>query len=288
VGAPPDAYSDTGQGWGLVPLHPLRMRAEGYRGFVALVRRAFRQMGMLRIDHVMGLCRQFWVPDGATALDGGYVRFPQDDLLGILALESRRARALVVGEDLGVVPPGLREEMAERSVLRSQVLYFERGHDGSFVSPQHYAQSAFVSLGTHDLPTLAGYVEGRDLRVRRAAGNLESDLALARALAEREQAVRQLKQALRTAELLPALPEPPSLEALSEAVHRWLAGANSRLIGLGLDDLTLEPDALNTPATLLAEAPNWSRRSRMTLEAIALDERIADLLRKLRAAVWPG
>ncbi|HMI94348.1 MAG TPA: 4-alpha-glucanotransferase, partial [Polyangiales bacterium] len=225
---------------------------------------------------------------GATALDGGYVRFPQDDLLGILALESRRARALCVGEDLGVVPPGLREEMASRNVLRSQVLYFERGHDGGFVSPQHYAQSAFVSLGTHDLPTLAGYVEGRDLRVRRAAGNLESDAALARALEEREHAVRQLKQALRAAQLLPALPEPPSLEALTEAVHRWLASANSRLIGLGLDDLTLEPDALNTPATLLPSAPNWARRSRMTLEAIALDERIADLLRKLRAAVWPG
>jgi 4-alpha-glucanotransferase len=288
VGAPPDAYSDTGQGWGLVPLHPLRMRAEGYRGFVGLVRRAFRQMGMLRIDHVMGLCRQFWVPDGATALDGGYVRFPQDDLLGILALESRRARALVVGEDLGVVPAGLREEMAARNVLRSQVLYFERGHDGAFVPPGQYASGAFVSLGTHDLPTLAGYVEGRDLRVRRAAGNLDSDAALARALREREHAVSQLKQALRAAGLLPELPEPPSLEALTDAVHRWLAGAQSRLIGLGLDDLTLEPDALNTPATLLPQAPNWSRRSRMTLEAIALDPRIADLLRQLRAAVWPG
>jgi 4-alpha-glucanotransferase len=288
VGAPPDAYSDTGQGWGLVPLHPLRMRAEGYRGFVALVRRALRQVGMLRIDHVMGLSRQFWVPDGATALDGGYVRFPQDDLLGILALESRRARALCVGEDLGVVPAGLREEMAARNVLRSQVLYFERGHDGAFVPPGQYASSAFVSLGTHDLPTLAGYVEGRDLRVRRAAGNLESDAALSQALAERAQAVRQLKQALRAAGLLPELPEPPSLEALTEAVHLWLASAQSRLIGLGLDDLTLELDALNTPATLLAEAPNWARRSHTTLEALALDPRIADLLRKLRAAVWPG
>ena len=288
VGAPPDAYSDLGQGWGLVPLHPLRLRAERYHGFVALVRRAFKQMGMLRIDHVMGLCRQFWVPDGASALEGGYVRFPQDDLLGILALESRRARALVVGEDLGVVPAGLREEMAARNVLRSQVLYFERGHDGSFVSPRHYAPSAFVTLGTHDLPTLPGYVAGSDLRVRRVAGNIESDAALDHALADRASAVRQLKQALREAALLPELPDPPSLEALTEAVHRWLAGAQSRLIGLGLDDLTLEPDALNTPATLTAEFPNWARRNQTTLEALAADPRIAELLRKLRAAVWPG
>ena len=288
VGAPPDAYSDTGQGWGLVPMHPLRMRAEGYRGFVALVRRAFKQMGMLRIDHVMGLCRQFWVPDGATALEGGYVRFPQDDLLGILALESRRARALVVGEDLGVVPAGLREEMAARNVLRSQVLYFERSHDGSFVAPRHYAPSAFVTLGTHDLPTLPGYVAGSDLRVRRVAGNIENDAALESALTDRAAAVRQLKQSLRDAGLLPEQPEPPSQQVLTEAVHRWLASAQSRLIGLGLDDLTLEPDALNTPATLTAEHPNWARRNQMTLEALAADPRIAELLRKLRAEVWPG
>ena len=288
VGAPPDPYSDSGQGWGLVPLHPLRIRAEGYRGFVALVRRAFRQMGMLRMDHVMGLSRQFWVPDGARAIDGGYVRFPQDDLLGILALESRRAHALVVGEDLGVVPSGLREEMAARNVLRSQVLYFERDHQGAFVPPRHYAAGAFVSLGTHDLPTLSGWVEGRDLRVRRAAGNFEGDAELRKAQSERDYAVRQLKYALRATGFLAELPEPPSLEALTAAVHRWLATAQSRLIGLGLDDLTLEPDALNTPATLLAQAPNWSRRNTMTLEALAADPRIAGLLQALRSELWPG
>jgi 4-alpha-glucanotransferase len=288
VGAPPDAYSDSGQGWGLVPLHPLRMRAEGYRGFIALVRRAFRQLGMLRVDHVMGLSRQFWVPDGARAIDGGYVRFPQDDLLGILALESRRARALVVGEDLGVVPTGLREEMAARNVLRSQVLYFERDHQGAFVAPRHYASGAFVTLGTHDLPTLPGWVAGSDLRTRRAAGNLESDDDLRNALADRDFAVRQLKYALRATGFLSELPEPPSLEALTAAVHRWLATAQSRLIGLGLDDLTLESDALNTPATLLAEAPNWSRRNRTTLEALSADSRVAALLRALRGELWPG
>jgi 4-alpha-glucanotransferase len=193
-----------------------------------------------------------------------------------------------VGEDLGVVPAGLREEMAARNVMRSQVLYFERDHAGAFVPPRHYAAGAFVTLGTHDLPTLPGWVEGSDLRVRRAAGNLEGDAALRNALSERDYAVRQLKYALRATGFLAELPEPPSLEALTAAVHRWLATAQSRLIGLGLDDLTLEPDALNTPATLLAEAPNWSRRSSMTLEALAADPRIAGLLQALRSELWPG
>ncbi len=279
IGAPPDAYSDRGQNWGLIPFNPLALHADRYRALSALLRQAFRHVGALRIDHVMGLLRQFWVPEGAPASEGAYVRFPFEDLAGVLALESRRAGALVVGEDLGVVPDGLRERMRESAMLRSQVLYFEHESASVLRHPRDYARAAFATVGTHDLPTLAGFFQGRDLLLRRRAGNIESDEALARALAQREQAKAGLLSLLRAEGLLPAQPEDPSIEALTEAVYVLLAGAESRLIGLALDDLTLERDGLNLPAATLPEQPNWSRRSSLSLEQLAVDARIARLVR---------
>jgi 4-alpha-glucanotransferase len=279
IGAPPDPFSDTGQDWGLLPMNPLAMRADRYRGFRALLRRAFRHTGMLRIDHVMGLTRQFWVPAGATAAQGAYVQFPHGDLFGLVALESRRARALVVGEDLGVVPEGFRERMRDSALLRSQVLYFERGERGAFTTPQHYAAQALATVSTHDLPPIAGFLAGRDLEVRRKAGNIASDQALADALAERRHAASELCALLRREQLLPEHGE-PELADVVDAVHQLLARGAPRLVGLALDDLTLEHDALNTPAASLVEAPNWSRRSRCTLAELASSERVRAMIRR--------
>jgi 4-alpha-glucanotransferase len=279
IGAPPDAYSERGQSWGIVPFNPLALRADRYREASALFRQAVRHVGALRIDHVMGLARQFWVPDGATAEAGAYVAFPFDDLCGILALESRRARTLVIGEDLGVVPDGFRERMAQNAMLRSQVLYFERDHAGTPRSPRSYARAALATIGTHDLPPIAGFFEGRDLVLRRAGGNIESDDALARARSERTDATVKLIARLRSEGLLPEDGVAPPLEELVRALCLLLASAESRLVGLALDDLTLERDALNLPATVLAERPNWSRRSRLSLEQLVKDARIAEMLR---------
>jgi 4-alpha-glucanotransferase len=286
IGAPPDPYSDTGQDWGLSPFHPLGMRADRYRTWRALLRQSLQHTGLLRIDHVMGLARQFWVPTGALATEGGYVRYPLADLLGILALESRRAGALVVGEDLGVVEEGFRETMEENAVNRSQVFYFQYGHDGVPLKGSDYARNALATVSTHDLPPVLGFWEGVDLQVRRRAGNIPDDAALAQALETRQHDKAKLLLLLRGEGLLAAASEPapgdpqePSMAALVEAVHLFLASSASRLIGIALDDLTLERDALNVPATRLAQAPNWARRSSLSLEELRSDERI-------RALVW--
>jgi 4-alpha-glucanotransferase len=273
IGAPPDAYSDTGQEWGITPLNPLALREDRYRFYRGLLRRAFRHTGMLRIDHAMGLRRQFWVPTGQTAAHGAYVRYPEHDLFGLVALESRKALSLVVGEDLGVVPEGFREQMERGALLRSQVLYFERRHDGAFVTPSDYARQSLVTTSTHDLPPLVGFFAGEDLRVRRRAGNIANDGALARAHVDREHAKRELLDLLRREGLLTETQE-ADLAAVADAVHQLLAGGAPRLVGLALDDLTLELDSLNTPATQLADTPNWSRRLSMTVEELISDARI--------------
>jgi 4-alpha-glucanotransferase len=278
IGAPPDPYSDAGQSWGVLPFNPLALRADRYRAVSALLCRAFRHVGALRIDHVMGLQRQFWVPDGSPASMGAYVRFPYDDLAGILALESRRAGAVVIGEDLGVVPDGFRERMERDGLLRSQVLYFEHEWGGEPRPPRHYARAALASIGTHDLPPIPGFWAGQDLALRRRSGNLQTDDALAHALAERARAKQGLLALLRREGLLEPMPEEPPIGTLVQALCVLLASAESRLICLGLDDLTFEIDGLNTPATMVAGSPNWSRRSRLSLEQLAADARVTALL----------
>ena len=283
VGAPPDAYSDEGQSWGLLPLHPRALRRDGYRHFRAIMRQALRHAGALRIDHVMGLMRQFWVPSGGSARDGAYVRYPLADLLGIVALESRRANALIVGEDLGLVPAGFRERMAQHGLLRSQVLCFERDERGELLAPEGYARGALLTAGTHDLPPLLGYVAARDLTLRRSAGAFASDEAAAAAFDERARFGRELVDLLRRLDLLPHEADEPAPAALVRAVCSLLARSSARLVAVALDDLTLELEPLNTPGVSLQATPNWSRRSSLTLEQLMADPRVQLLLRDLCA-----
>ena len=171
VGAPPDPFNEAGQEWGVVPMNPARMRKTAYANFIALLRANMQHFGALRIDHAMGLQRLFWIPLGVPIAAGAYVTYPVEELLAIVALESRRNSCLVIGEDLGTVPEGFRERLAAANICSYRVLYFE-SEAGRFKPPAAYPALAAACVSTHDLPTLKGFWEETDLADRLQAGVL--------------------------------------------------------------------------------------------------------------------
>lgn len=288
LGAPPDDYSAVGQDWGLPPVDPNQLRRDGYRYWILLLRNNLEHMGALRIDHVMGLFRQFWVPAGRPATEGAYVRYPSRDLLGILALESRRHRALIVGEDLGTVPRGFPALLARWGILSSRVLYFERDRHGEFRPSRRYSKRALVTVNTHDHPPLAAVWEGRDLELARRIGIIESDERLA---AAREQRVRERQALLRrlAAEgCLPNAQTPASYARLCAAVLAFLSRTRSPLLGVWLDDLAGEVDPINVPGVGLDRYPNWSRRLSANLEDLRQDPGVAAALVGVAKRRTPG
>jgi len=291
VGAPPDAFNAQGQDWGLPPLHPANLRQAAYEPFIRLVRANMRHAGALRIDHAMAVQHQFWLVPGEGAPPGAYVTYPIDDLLGILALESKRNRCVLIGEDLGTVPEGFRERMAAEAILSYRVLFFERYPDGLYRRPDTYpAQSVAVAL-THDMPTIAGFWQARDLRQRREIGLLPDDAAWRAETARREADKAKLIAALRDQGLLPDPHEgdsaSPDLPSLVAAVERFLARTPSCIMLANIDDVALEPDQLNMPGTVF-EYPNWRRKLSIGLEAFARDgfvSRIAEMIAAERERV---
>jgi glycogen operon protein len=261
VGAPPDPFSPLGQVWGVPPPDPLLLRAEGYAGFAGLLRANMRHAGALRIDHVMGLARLFVVPDGARGADGTYLSYPMADLMGVVALESARARCLVVGEDLGTVPEGIRTALADHAMLSYQVLRFARDADG-LRPPGRWPALAAACAATHDLATLAGWWHGADIEERAALGLLDPEAALAeRRTRERDKA--ELVAVLRAAGIDPG-------PGLVHAVHELLARTPCRLVLLQADDLAGETMAANLPGTD-RERPNWRRRLRADVAAVVAE-----------------
>jgi len=262
VGAPPDPFNAAGQDWGLPPFVPWRLRAAGYQPFIEAIRATIAHAGGLRIDHVMGLFRLWWVPAGSPAGRGGYVRYPAGDLLDIVALESHRARAPVVGEDLGTVEPGVREQLAERNVLSYRLLWFEPE------APADWPVPALAAVSTHDLPTVAGLWTGRDL-----ADQQESGLAADRAATDR---LRRLlvERAGVAADASPA-------DAVAGA-YRLLAQAPSLLLAASLDDALAVPDRPNMPGTL--HRPNWSIPLPVPLERLAEQPLVRTVAGLLHAA----
>jgi 4-alpha-glucanotransferase len=268
MGAPPDAYNRAGQGWGFAPLDPTRL-AEGGFSFVArLLRANLRHAGAIRIDHVLGMFRQWWVPPGTKPAEGAYVRFPARALLGLVALEARRAGALAIGEDLGVVPPEVPSLLARHGLLSSRVMLFERDRRGSFRPASRYSRRALVTANTHDLPPLAGWCEGRDLEIRRALG-LASAAGHARARRERAAECRRLLARLRRDGHLPRGTREPTAAERLRAVNRFLCATPAPLVGIALDDLAGEREPVNVPGVPPDRHPCWRRRLVRTLAALA-------------------
>ncbi len=269
AGAPPDDYSSSGQDWGFQPLDPHRLRADGYRYWVRLVRAGFAHARALRIDHALGLFRLFWIPAGRPGSEGAYLRYPAADLLGILALESQRHRAVVVAEDLGTIPPEVPGALASWGVLSSKVLYFER-EDGGFRPSAAYSSRALVTANTHDLPPLAGFFADRDLELRRNVGQMTAE-EVAEAGARRDRERAALLWRLREEGCLPPGDGVPSGPELCAAVNAFLCRTPSPLVGISLDDVAGEVDPVNLPGVPVERWPSWSRRMRLALEEMASD-----------------
>ena len=268
VGAPPDEFNTTGQDWGFPPFEPWRLQAAGYQPFIDAVRAGLRHAAGMRIDHVMGLFRQFWIPSGSGPVDGTYVRYPSSDLLDILALESHRAGAYIVGEDLGTVEDSTRQELAGRGVLSYRLLWFE----SSPPSSGQWPVQALAAVTTHDLPTVAGLWSGADLEVQRAL-NLHPNEAAT--WASRDRLARWL-----------GIDGSAPVDEVIEHAYTLLGQSPCLLATATLDDVLAVRERPNMPGTV-DEWPNWSLALPRSLEEIqrlpmaarvaaALDQRTVD------------
>jgi 4-alpha-glucanotransferase/(1->4)-alpha-D-glucan 1-alpha-D-glucosylmutase len=293
IGAPPDEFSLFGQDWGLPPPVPSRLRATAYAPFIAMLRANMRHAGALRVDHALGLMRLYWIPVGTTADRGAYVRYPIDDLLGVLALESQRNRCVVVGEDLGTVPPELVTALAETGVLSSRVFYFERAGTGELNPPEAYPANAAAAVSTHDLPTLAGFWKGQDLAERERLKLFPTEEIREQQVLARAQDRARVLMALARAGLLPEgltvdpASSPEMVPALARAVHVYLARGPSKIVTFQLEDTIGESQQANLPGTTDAY-PNWRRKIALDVEHLVKDARIRALFEALHEARGSG
>jgi 4-alpha-glucanotransferase len=274
VGAPPDMYNQLGQDWNQPPWHPTRLAEAGYAPFRNMLTTVLRHAGGIRVDHVLGLFRLWWVPAGNPPSDGAYVAYDHEALIGILALEAQRAGAVVIGEDLGTFEPWVRDYLAARGILGTSILWFEND-GGSPLPPERYRTQALASVNTHDLPPTAGYLTGDHVALRSRLGLLERSEA--EELAEHTATLEKMMGVLRERGLLPeggddgtdshstGIPgadsnstgSPNSEERTIVALHRLLAQSPSVLLGVALVDAVGERRVQNQPGTTEALYPNW-------------------------------
>lgn len=283
LGAPPDSFAD-GQDWDLPPLHPARSRESGHAYWRGVLRCATRGMGALRIDHVMGLFRQFWIPAGRPAAEGAYVEAPSRELLALLAIESQRARCVMVGEDLGTRPAALSPRLARAGILSTRVLPFEQTRTG-FRSAKAYGARCYVTAHTHDLPPLRGWCEGRDLELRSIAGDFEEPGALEAARDVRCKEVERLCSRLIRDGWLDRGFEGASADAgdqaLAVAVTGFLGSTRAPLLAVSVDDLVGARDPLNLPGLTAQHYPNWAHRMQLSVDEL----RAPALARSILAAI---
>ena len=287
VGAPADQYNQQGQNWDQPPWHPERLREASYRPWRDMLRTLMRHAGALRIDHVLGLFRLWWIPEGNSAADGAYVGYDHEAMIGILALEAQRSGTVVVGEDLGTFEPWVRDYLVDRGILGTSILWFEYDDEGRPLPAEDYRTLCMASVNTHDLPPTAGYLAGDHVTLRHELGLLERPL-------DQEQAAdaagrEEVLDVLRREGLLGSGDD---LEATVIALHRHLARTPSMLLGVSLVDCVGESRIQNQPGTD-EEYPNWripladGEGRPVSIEDIATDARTARLLAAVREGISP-
>ena len=286
VGAPPDPLALKGQDWGIPPMDPHQLRLQQFGPFVELLRANLQHVGALRIDHVMSLFRLWWVPKGFSAVDGVYVHYPLEELAQRLAVESTRAKCLIVGEDLGTVPDEVRNAMGTHQLYQYKVLLFERRDDRTFKAPDEYARLAIATATTHDLPPLKAWWQGDDIWSRDRLG-LFADVAVVKHLRDERAADRHaLLTALNDAGLWnwrtnDSLPE--FSPALARAMHLYLARSTAALVLIQLEDLLGMTEPVNVPGTDTEHA-NWQRKLTGTTRDIFTNAEILESLSAVNTA----
>ena len=266
-GAPPDEFNRKGQDWGLPPYSPRALRAARYRQFIDLLRANMPEGGALRMDHALSLMRLWWIPRVATGLShpekGGYIHYPLEELVAVLARESRARRCIVIGEDLGTVSPELRKVLNEAGVLSYRLLISEKTPDGEFARPEAYPRDALTCVSTHDLPTWKGFLEARDLNLRKQLG-LTADFETE--LRQREADKQRLKRALQL----------EGLDASAESAHLFLARTPCKIMMVQPEDVLQVSEQPNLPGTVSGH-PNWRRKLPLLLERWGADARMKRL-----------
>jgi len=280
IGAPPDPLALKGQDWGIPPQSPFELTRQGFDPFINMLRQNMSSVGALRLDHVMALFRQWWVPRGCIATDGAYVHYPLAELMHILCLESHRNGCVVIGEDLGTVPDAVREAMHRYAVAHYKVLLFERQPDGTFKPPSAYERCALATVTTHDLPTFRGWWEEVDIAIARRLDLFPDEAARMRVTDARTADRYHLMAALVRSGLWhwqAHEPLPAYSHALMRAVHLYLALSNAELAVVQIEDLAGMVDPVNVPGTY-REHPNWQRKMSHPATSIFHREDVREML----------
>ncbi|ELR65529.1 4-alpha-glucanotransferase [Photobacterium marinum] len=285
VGAPPDILGPLGQNWGLPPLNPQVLQETAYDPYIQLLRANMRNCGALRIDHVLGLLRLWWIPKGEGAKDGAYMYYPVEDMMSILALESHRHNCTVIGEDLGTVPDEIVDKLATAGIHSYKVFFFETAEDGGFYSPTHYPDQSMSALCTHDMPTLRGFWHCDDLKMGEELGLYPDQEQLAGLFDGRAESKQKILDSLAWHGYLPEgvgrdAAYVPMDSYLSEGMQLHLASGSSALLSLQLEDWLEMDKPVNIPGTV-DEYPNWRRKLSTTLDDIFTRQNIIDLTRRL-------
>ncbi len=288
VGAPPDILGPLGQNWGLPPMDPIKLYEQQYQPIIDLFSSNMASSGALRIDHVMALLRLWWVVKGDNAKEGGYVYYPVDDLLGILALESHRNQSLVIGEDLGTVPEEIRIKLAENGVYSYRVFFFEQAEDGGFFSPSHYPVQSMSTLTTHDMPTLIGYWHCLDLELGKKLGLYPTEEILQTLYQDRHDNKQAILDSLHGHHSIDDrvgrdVNYTGMTEALNYGIQVHMAKGSSALLSLQLEDWLQMDKPVNIPGTF-DEYPNWRRKLTQTVKEIFDNATIQSLAADLTKA----
>ncbi|HGF7477444.1 TPA: 4-alpha-glucanotransferase [Vibrio mimicus] len=286
IGAPPDVLGPLGQNWGLPPLNPQVLQATAYDAYIKLLRANMKHCGALRIDHVLGLLRLWWIPKGENATKGAYIYYPVKDMLAILALESHRHQCSVIGEDLGTVPDEIVELLRDAGVHSYKVFFFETSkEDGGYVSPAHYAEQSMAALCTHDMPTLRGFWHCDDLKIGREIGLYPDEEQLQGLFDDRLKSKQGILDSVAWHGYLPAgvgrdATQVPMDSYLSEALQLHVAAGSSALLSVQLEDWLEMDKPVNIPGTV-NEYPNWRRKLSMNLDEIFAREEVNRIAARL-------